>query len=112
MPARQSSPASASNPVAPKRLRLHESNLLRGLESNRAPMPDSTDDAGPDSVNTQAARELRLCRVAAGLTQEQLAERAGIDVKTVRLRESNRVDLGPLKQMVLLQRAAKEKGAK
>lgn len=78
-------------------------------------MPDSPrNEAAPDSVNIQAARMLRLSREEAGLTQEQLAARAGYDPKTVGLRERASVDLGALRSYVILLReiAAKKAGGK
>jgi transcriptional regulator with XRE-family HTH domain len=65
-----------------------------------------------DSANFRAARELLQARLDAGLTQEQLATLSGEDPKTIGQRERGKVDLGPLRQLVLLERVKKERGAK
>lgn len=63
----------------------------------------------PDSANFEAATRLLQSRLDAGLTQNQLAEKVGSDPKTVGLRERGRVDLGPLRQLVLCERVKRQK---
>lgn len=67
-----------------------------------------------DSANFKAATRLLQSRLDAGLTQLEVAALVDSDPKTVWLREQNRVCLGPLRQLVILERArdAKLKGAK
>jgi len=67
-----------------------------------------------DSANFQAAVRLLQSRLDAGLTQEQVAAAVGEDPTTVARRERGTVALGPLRQLVLLERArdAKLKGSK
>lgn len=93
--------------------RSHDSTVRQVATVTRALVPDSSgNEEQPDSVNIQAARMLRVLRAEAGLTQEQLALRAGYDAKTVGLRERASVDLGALRTYVILLRAvaAKQKG--
>jgi transcriptional regulator with XRE-family HTH domain len=63
-----------------------------------------------DSANLEAARRLRLCRQASGLTIEELAEQCDEDKMTIWRRENNKVHLGPKRQEVILERAAGVKG--
>jgi transcriptional regulator with XRE-family HTH domain len=55
---------------------------------------------------------LLQARLDAGLTQEQLAALSGEDPKTIGQRERGKVDLGPLRQLVLIERVKKERCAK
>lgn len=57
-----------------------------------------------------AAKRLRMLRNEAGLTQEQMAFLAGESRIQVHRRESNRVHLGPLRALVVLERALNKKG--
>lgn len=60
----------------------------------------------------EAARLLRRTRVASGLSQERVAELMKCGVRTVQRRERAQVDLGPLEQLLLLERlASKEEAA-
>lgn len=106
-----SSPAALPNQRA-KSLGIdpHDSNLPAGVKRPRARKSES---GVFDSAHFQAARKLRLAREAADLTQEQLAERAGENPRTVGRRERGEVALGPLRILVLLEREAEQKkGAK
>ena len=105
----------SSNPTSerPKSLGLHESKIASEPEATRAPAPVSKRNKRElDSANFEAARELLQAREDADLTQEQIAARSGSDVSTVARRERNEVDLGALRQLVLLKRAKEAKGSK
>lgn len=56
-----------------------------------------------------AACRLRALRTELGLTQEEAAAIAGESRKQVQRRESNKVYLGPLRLLIVLERAAKAK---
>ena len=59
-----------------------------------------------------AARRLRTLRNEVGLTQEEAAAIAGESRKQVQKRETNRVHLGALRLLIILERAAGVKAAK
>jgi ribosome-binding protein aMBF1 (putative translation factor) len=110
--AQQSSLSVPSNPRA-KSLGIHAQTLPSGVSETRAQTPVSSRHARAfDSANFQAARDLLQARLDAGLSQEALAARTGEDVKTVAQRERGRVDLGPLRQLKILERAAGVKRVK
>jgi len=102
------SSASSSEHQRPRYLRAsHDDRSLAGApESKRARKPDSEVF---DSAHFEAARRLRLSREESGLTQEELAAVSGENPKTIGLRERGQVNLGPLRLLVVLERAAKVK---
>jgi len=108
--------SSAASPQyqRPHYLPLQHASSLRGADiAARAQTPEqSRHDRDLDSANFEAACRLLQSRLDAGLTQEQVAARAGEDPKTVGQRERGKVALGPLRQLVLLERAVKAKGAR
>jgi transcriptional regulator with XRE-family HTH domain len=55
---------------------------------------------------------LLQARLDAGLTQEQLAALSGEDPKTIGQRERGKVDLGALRQLVVIERVKKARGLK
>jgi transcriptional regulator with XRE-family HTH domain len=55
---------------------------------------------------------LYRARLETGLTQDELAALAGESRRQVHRRESNKVHLGALRALVVLERAAKLKGSK
>lgn len=92
-----------------KSLGLHESIIRRSPQPSRVLTPDL--DQQLDSANFEAAKRLLQSRLDAGLTQEAVAAQAGEDPKTIGQRERGKVALGPLRQLVLVERAAKAKKA-
>lgn len=90
----------------------HALNVREATVRTRAPTPESDNSRGLDSANFKAARDLRLARIEAGLSQEELAARTGEDVKTIGQRERGKFDLGALRQLVFCERAKKERGVK
>jgi DNA-binding XRE family transcriptional regulator len=103
------SSSSALSHQRPKRLGLHESRIADAPNRNRARMPETEIF---DSAHFEAARRLRVCREETGLTQEELAVLSDEDPKTVGLRERGQVSLGPLRMLVVLERAAGAKAKK
>lgn len=97
-----------------KHLALQHASTLRGSGVvTRASTPEqSRHDRDLDSANFEAACRLLQSRLDAGLTQEQVAACAGEDPKTIGQRERGKVDLGPLRQLVLVERVKKERGIK
>jgi DNA-binding XRE family transcriptional regulator len=110
-----SSSASPPNERAKSLGISHAGNVRQDATRSRASTPEqSRHDRDLDSGNFEAAIRLLQSRLDAGLTQEQVAARVGEDPKTIGQRERGKVALGPLRQLVLLERArdAKLKGSK
>lgn len=105
------SSASRSDYVRPKRLGFHTVNVREseGEAIACAQVSESTQssrrDTLRDSSNFRAAQALMQEREEAGLTLEEAAAIANVSMTTVWRRESGRVDLGPLKQLIALRRA-------
>lgn len=70
------------------------------------------DSSARDSCNLLAAEWLTRAREESGLTLEQAAAAAHVSPTTIWRRESGLVDLGPLKQLVSIERVKKERGLK
>jgi len=104
-----SSSASPSFGVRAKSLGLHTSKIAVAPNRNRARKPETESF---DSAHFEAARRLRVCREETGLTQEELAALSDEDPKTIGLRERGQVSLGPLRMLVVLERAASVKAIK
>jgi len=111
-----SSPSCSSDPVRAKSLRLHESNIPAPHHSSSpAKFQSGARKASRyDSSNFRAAQKLLQTRLDSGLTQEEVGAIVGEHWKQVGRRERGDVWLGPLRQLVLLERArdAKLKGTK
>ena len=114
----KSSPCAAPSESSPKAFPMqrakalpisHASILTSAARQPRAPAPETQDF---DSAHFEAAKRLRLTRAASGLTQAELAACSGEDPKTIGLRERGQVNLGPLRLLVVLERAAKLKAVK
>jgi DNA-binding XRE family transcriptional regulator len=115
----QLTPASSSSTLPNERAKSlgisHSGNVRQAATPSRALTPEqSRHDRDLDSGNFEAAIRLLQSRLDAGLTQEQVAARVGEDPKTIGQRERGKVALGPLRQLVILERArdAKLKGTK
>jgi ribosome-binding protein aMBF1 (putative translation factor) len=112
------SSASSTSGVRAKSLGLHESKIQRPAEASTAPVHNSAArkharrETQYDSANFEAARRLRGERQLSGLTIEELAAACGENKMTIWRRENNRVFLGPKRQEVINERAARVKGNK
>lgn len=100
-----------------KRLGLHESSLTNSSERTTTPAINREGDGTSrsetyDSVNFLAARMLMAEREDAGLTLEEAAAVSNCSVPTIWRRENAKCDLGALKQLVALKRAAGLKAVK
>ncbi len=114
-PLRDESSAQSVSADRPRYLRVsHGSNLRDAAIGSRASTPGAKRAHSPelDSANFRAARDLLQARLDAGLTQEQLAALSGEDPKTIGQRERGRVDLGALRQLVLIERVKRAKESK
>jgi DNA-binding XRE family transcriptional regulator len=85
----------------------HDSNLLAAEKRNSPPKSHSLREKTHqfDSANLVAAKKLYSLREEAGLTQDELAALSGESRKQVARRESNKVHLGALRALVVLERA-------
>ncbi len=92
----------------------HDSSLPIAAERNRPPKSQSTDSKELllDSCNLVAARMLYRLRQEAGLTQDEVAALSGESRRQVHRRETNKVFLGPLRALVVLERAVGAKESK
>lgn len=98
----------------PKSLPLHSCSVASGARETRS-VKSHSDSAKPsqlDSCNLIAAKRLYQLRLDSGLTQDELAALSGESRKQVHRRESNKVFLGPLRALVVLERAAGLKAKK
>lgn len=103
--------SSAPKDQRARRLDLHDFNLRDSKQATRPAKSHSrlekpSREEPLDSANMQAARVLLQKRTESGLTQEELAALSGESRKQVHRRESNKVFLGPLRALVVLERAA------
>ena len=105
-----SSSASHATCDRPKSLGVHavkiavEPGSTRPAKSQSHSVESSQPDT-LDSANMLAARRLLQARNEAGLTQEEAAYLTGESRKQVHKRESNKVRLGALRALVVLERA-------
>ncbi len=110
----EDSSAPSSIGVRAKPLGLHDSSLRNAPECNRSLKSHSLREKAHqfDSANLVAAKKLYSLREATGLTQEEFAALSGESRKQVARRESNKVHLGALRALVVLERAAGVKAKK
>jgi DNA-binding transcriptional regulator YiaG len=108
------SPALDSEPRAKSLGLQHDPSLSSERECNSPPKSHSRREKTHqhDSANLEAAKKLYRLREATGLTQAKVAALTGESVQQVRRREAGKVFLGPLRALVVLERAAGQKAKK
>ena len=116
--AKNESSSAGPSHARPKHLSLHHASSLRAsaaaaIAPAQNPVRENADESGLfDSCNLRAAELLISEREALGLTLEEAAALARVSTTTIWRRENALVDLGPLKQLVRLERVKKERAGK